>query len=201
MSRRLLLSLLAVSLLLPGFALAKKKTPKPLVLEPIAAELRVGGAELSKNQTKALKVAGRCLQDDALWARALENREPLTQIYEMLSGSVVCWQGAEKKAGKVSEEFGAAKSFITARARYIETLRSFYFALGEKFRAGADHDRLCDRLRTAVGEAAAANSIGADLQQKFNGDGAKLLAAQLDADIRGIGEQVAAEFKNQKCSK
>ena len=45
--------------------------------------------------------------DDALWA-ALENCEPLTQIYEMLAGAVVCWQGAEKKAGKVAEEFTAA---------------------------------------------------------------------------------------------
>ena len=199
MSRWMLLFSLSIALLLPGLAVAKKKAPKPLVLEPIAVDLRVDGAELSKDQLKALKVAGRCVKDDALWARALENREPLTQIYEMLAGAVVCWQGAEKRAGKVAEEFSAAKSFITARTRYIEMLRSFYFALGEKFRAGADHDRLCDRLRAAVGEAAAANEAASGLIEKFNNDPARQLAAQLDADIRGTGEQVAAEYKNQKC--
>jgi len=196
----MILAVLCSLLLLPASALAKKKTPKPLVLEGLAADLRAASGELASDQLKALKVAGRCVQDDRIWAREMENREPVTQTYETLAGAVVCWQGAEKKAGKVGDSFAAATRFVAARARYVETLRSFYFALTEKFRTGADGQRLCDRLKVALGEAGAANGLGADLAAAFTDEGAKTMAAQLDADIKHWGEVVAAEFKHQKCS-
>ena len=202
MSHRLFLVVLSLTLLLPVAAVAKKKkkAPKPLVLEAIAVDLRGEDGALDDDQRKALKVAGRCVRDDAIWARSIENREPVTQTYENLAGAVVCWQGAEKKAGKLGEGFAVAARFITARARYIETLRSFYFALTEKFRTGADSERLCDRLKVALGEAGAANAVGADLAAAFTDEGARAMAAQLDADIKHWGELVAQEFKNQKCA-
>jgi len=200
MSRWLIPAVLSLALMMPAAAMAKKKTPKPLVLEVLAADLRGEDGALSDEHRKVLKVAGRCVRDDGIWAREMENREPVTQTYETLAGSVVCWQGAEKKAGKLGEDFAAAGRFITARARYVETLRSFYFALTEKFRTGADGERLCDRLKTALGEAGAANAVGADLAAAFRDEGARAMSAQLDADIKHWGELVAGEFKHQKCS-
>jgi len=201
MPRWLILATFSLTLVLPVASHAKKKkAPKPLVLEALAVELRGQDGELTADQTKALKVAGRCVRDDAIWARAMENREPVTQTYETLAGAVVCWQGAEKKAGKLGEEFAAQQRFISARARYIETLRSFYFALTEKFRTGADQERLCDRLKVALGEAGQANALGADLASAFTDEGARAMAGQLDADIKHWGELVAGEFKHQKCA-
>jgi hypothetical protein len=197
----MILAVFSLLLLPPASALAKKKAPKPLVLEGVAADFRDAAGELAADQTKALKVAGRCVQDDRIWAREMENREPVTQTYETLAGAVVCWQGAEKKAGKLGDSFAAATRFIAARARYVETLRSFYFALTEKFRTGADGQRLCDRLTVALGEAGAANELGADLAAAFTNEDAKTMSAQLDADIKHWGEVVATEFKHQKCSK
>lgn len=201
MSRWLILAVLSLLLLVPAAALAKKRAPKPLVLEALAVDLRDADGELADDQGKALKVAGRCVQDDQRWAREMENREPVTQTYETLAGAVVCWQGAEKKAGKLGEPFAAATRFIGARARYVETLRSFYFALTEKGRTGADGQRLCDRLEVALGEAGAANDLGAGLATAFTNEDAKTMAAQLDADIKHWGELVATEYKHQKCSK
>ncbi len=201
MSRWLIPAVLSLVLLLPVAATAKKKkSPKPLVLEVLATDLRAEDGTLADDHRKALKVAGRCVQDDGIWAREMENREPVTQSYETLAGAVVCWQGAEKKAGKLGEPFSTAARFISARARYVETLRSFYFALTEKFRTGADGQRLCDRLRIALGEAGQANDLGAGIASAFKNDGARAMAAQLDADIKHWGEVVAAEFKHQKCS-
>ena len=200
MPRWIILAVFSLLLLVPVSSLAKKKAPKPLVLEGVAADFRDAAGELAADQVKALKVAGRCVQDDRIWAREMENREPVTQTYETLAGAVVCWQGAEKKAGKVEGSFAAATRLIGARARYVETLRSFYFALTEKFRTGADGQRLCDRLKVALGEAGAANDLGADLAAVFTNEAAKTMAAQLDADIKHWGEVVAAEFKHQKCS-
>lgn len=203
MSRRLTLILVMLTFLLPAGAVAKKKkkNAKPLVLEALAVDLKADGAELSDAQVKALKVAGRCVRDDGLWAREMENREPVTQTYETLAGAVVCWQGAEKKASKVTEEFTAQSRFFSARARYVETLRSFYFALTEKFRTGADQERLCDRLKTALSDVGKANDLGADLASAFSDPGAQAMSAQLDADIKHWGEIVATEFKHQKCAK
>jgi len=200
MSRWLIPAILSLVLLLPTVALAKKKTPKPLVLEVIAADLRGEDGVLADDQRKVLKIAGRCVRDDGIWSRAMENREPVSQTYETLAGAVVCWQGAEKKAGKLGEPFAAAARFIGARARYVETLRSFYFALTEKYRTGADGQRLCDRLKVALGEAGVANALGADLASAFTNQGAKEMSAQLDADIKHWGEVVAGEFKHQKCA-
>ena len=202
MSRRLTLILVMMTFLLPAGAVAmKKKKVKPLVLEALAVDLKADGAELSDAQFKALKVAGRCVRDDGLWAREMENREPVTQTYETLAGAVVCWQGAEKKAAKVTEEFSAQNQFVSARARYVETLRSFYFALTEKFRTGADQERLCDRLKTALSDAGKANDLGANLASSFRDPAAQAMSAQLDADIKHWGEIVATEFKHQKCAK
>lgn len=198
MSRWLIPLVLGTVLLVPLAASAKKKA-KPLVLEPLAADIRAKTGELTTDQTKALRQAGRCLEGDRFWAREMENRDPVNQTYETLAGAVVCWQGAEKKAGKQDEGFASAKRFIQARTRYVETLRSFYFALTEKLRTGADQGRLCERLSIALGEAGKANELGAGLAEVFQNEEARALAAQLDADIKYWGEGVASEYKHQKC--
>ena len=200
MSRWFPILALTLAVFLPLTASAKEKKKKPLALEPLAEEVRAHtGAELTKDQLKALRVASRCLDDDQFWAREMENREPVTQTYETLSGAVVCWQGAEKKASKLDDSFGSALGYIRARARYVEVLRSFYFSLTEKLRTGADIGRLCERLNTTLEQAAAANDAGAGLAESFQTPNAQALAAQLDADIAYWGELVANEHKHQKC--
>ncbi|MEE2828164.1 MAG: hypothetical protein VX498_03165 [Myxococcota bacterium] len=197
MVSRLSIPLLVLVVLLPVTASAKKP-PKPMLLEPFAAELREQKGELSKQEDKALRVASRCLKDDELWVQRMEN-DPVNRTYESLGGAVVCWQGAEKQALKSGDGFGAARQWIQTRTRYVETLRSFFFAMMEKLQPGADRKRVCDRLTTALKEVASAKSVGEALVEAFQSGSAKALAGQLDADVTHWGETLVQHFENQKC--
>jgi hypothetical protein len=193
---------LSVSVLLPLSASAKGKKPKPLVLEPLAQEIReTSGAELTKHHLKVLRNAGRCLNDDKFWVREMENRDPVTQIYETLSGAVVCWQDAEKKGAKLKlgEEWSSSQRYISTRTRYVESLRSYFFALSEKLRAGADVGRLCARLKTSLEDAVKAKEEAEGLNESFQTADARALAEQLMSDVWAFNENIAAEYGHQKC--
>jgi len=197
MTRTLLLSI-AVLLVLPATSLAaKKKEPKPLVLEPLAAELRASQGELSGDQLKVLKIAGRCLVSDKHWERGQENNIPVNQIYELLASSVVCWQGAEKKGAKLGESFAAVNRWMVARARYVECLRSFIWGIDAKL--SGDRAQVCRRMKTAIEQSAQASEAAAALQESYSTEGAQALAGQMLAEAKGMAEMVGGEFRNQKC--
>lgn len=189
----------SLSLCIAGSALAAPKA-RAMLLQPLADELAVPeGQEQSKDVVKGLNVAERCLKQDRSWQRSQENQVPVNQLYESLSSAVVCWQGAEKKAQKAGEPGAPLAWWTTARARYIESFRTYLWAIDAKL--AGDRAFVCRRLGSAMVEKAAAEAAGAGLADKYQQVAAQALAAQLSADIGGLAEAIEAEHKNQGCGK
>ena len=200
MPRRITVLLVALALLLPAAALAKKPLKrKPMVLDPLGAEIAARG-ELTDDLWKVLRVADRCLDGDKNWKREQERpgtNVPVNSIYELLSSSVVCWQGAEKKAGKAGEPFAVVTPWVSARARYIEAYRSFMWAMVAKLES--DRSGVCRRLETARTEGAAAITAAAGLADGFESAEAKSMGLQLDQEARGLGVTIEDEYRHQRC--
>jgi hypothetical protein len=189
MRRLLILALL----LLPLSVQARPKGPS--LIEPLVAELTLDPA--NKDQAKAIKAAERCLDTDSLWERAQENNDPISQVYESLTTAVTCWQGAEKKAAKAGEAMGSLPAWVSARARYLESFRSFVWALDAKFAGNQTY--ICKRLQTARVEGAAAVVAAENLVDRFGTNEAKALAAAQEATTAAMAQNIADEFAHQKC--
>lgn len=201
MPRRITLLLLALALLLPAAAAAGKKPMKrkPLLLDPLGVEIAAKG-EFTDDLYKTLRVADRCLDGDKHWQREQERpgtNVPVNSLYELLSGAVVCWQGAEKKATKAGEPFAPATPWIVARARYLEAYRSFMWAIVAKMEG--DRAVVCRRLETAREEAGAAITAGSGLADLFNNTEAKSMGLQLDQEAQALGAMIEDEYRHQKC--
>ena len=200
MPHRLTVFLIALALLLPTVAAAKKPLKrKALVLDPLGVEI-AANTEFTDDLWKTLRVADRCLDGDKNWKREQERpgtNVPVNSIYELLSSSVVCWQGAEKKAIKAGEPFATVTPWISARTRYIEAYRSFMWAIVAKLEG--DRATVCRRLETAQTEAAAAITAASGLADGFDSTDAKSMGLQLDQEAQGMGAMVEDEYRHQKC--
>lgn len=200
MPRRFPVLLLALALLLPAVAVAKKPLKrKPLMLDPLGVEI-AAKAELDDDLWKTLRVADRCLDGDKNWKREQERpgtNVPVNSIYELLSSSVVCWQGAEKKAIKAAEPFAPATPWISARARYIEAYRSFMWAIVAKLEG--DRSGVCKRLETAREEASTAVTAASGLADRFDSPEARSMGLQLDQEAQTLSVMVEDEHRHQKC--
>jgi hypothetical protein len=201
LSRRLVLLLVTVALLVPAVAVAKKPLKrKALTLDPLGEEVAAAG-EYTDDLYKVMRTADKCLDGDKNWKREQERPTdslPVNQIYELLSSSVVCWQGAEKKAGKAGEIFAPASTWITARARYIEAYRSFLWAIVAKLEG--DRVNVCRRLKTAMDEGLIAKQTASGLADGFAGTDAKSMGLQLDQEAQLLMAQIEDEYKHQKCA-
>ncbi len=198
---RFALLCLAACLLVGSSAFAQKaKKAKEMLLAPLAAEFAPAeGEELSKDSKKALNVSERCLKQDRSWLRAQENQVPVNQLYESLSSAVVCWQGAEKKAAKAGEVAAPLAWWTAARARYIESYRTYLWAIDAKL--AGDRAFVCRRLGSALTESNLAIDASEGLSDKYKGVAAQALAAQLMADVGGLSSAIGSEHKNQGCGK
>ena len=200
MPRRITVLLVALTLLLPAAALAKKPVKrKAMVLDPLGVEI-AARAEFTDDLWKTLRVADRCLDGDKNWVREQERpgtNVPVNSIYELLSSSVVCWQGAEKKALKAGEPFGPVAVWVAARARYIEAYRSFMWAIVAKL--DGDRSGVCRRMETAKEEGAAAIRAAAGLADLFDSTDAKAMGLQLDQEAQAMGVMIEDEYRHQKC--
>jgi hypothetical protein len=198
--RSLLLTLLALAFtaLLTSPALAEKGPPKLRQLQTMADELGAT-AELSKDAWTAIKVADRCATQDLNWERAMEPEQqtPIDAMFELLASGVVCWQGAEKKAGKVAEEQPRIAEFVGARARYVEMIRGYYD--GFRAKAVGDLNQACKRFKVAVAQAAAGVEAGHGLADRFDQVENKTLALTIDQKIAAVAELITSEYANQKC--
>ncbi len=198
--------LCALALLVPVAAVAGKKPMKrkALDLDPLGAEIQAtaGTFDADDEQYKALRKADRCLDQDRTWQREQEvpgdARITVNQLYELLNGSVVCWQEAEKKAGKMGEGFVPATSWIAARARYMEAYKQFIWGISAK--ADGDRKKTCDRLVDAAGMVPAAVAAAEPLADSYQTAGAQALGNQAVAEAHILREMVTAEVANQKCN-
>jgi len=200
LSRSLLLALLGLGLLLPVSSDAREMKRKPLLLDGLGEELAAKG-EYTDDMYKGLKKADACLKADAHWEREQSrpgSNIPINQIYETLASAVVCWQGAEKKAQKLGDDFAPVTRWVTARTRYIESYRSFVWSLDAKM--SGDRAQVCRRLGTAKEQTEAATAAAADLASTYTTPLAQALGAQLDSEAQGLRQIVGDEFLNQKCS-
>lgn len=195
--RRILLVLLAAALV-PALAQGAPKQAKEMLLQPLVDEMKQGDAPLTKGQEVAAKRAEACLKQDANWLRGQRNEIPLNQLYELLGSAVVCWQGAEKKSASFGEEAAAVLGWTAARARYMESFRSWIWALDAKF--ANDQRHLCQRLKSASSEGIAALKATDGLAESYSGPTAKALAYQLHNDTKTLAEAISSEVKNQRCS-
>ncbi len=200
MLRRPALLLVVLSLLLPTAAVAKELKRKPLKkLDVLGIELAAKG-EYSDDMYKAVRKADRCLEADRNWLREQERPDPVpvTQLYELVAGAVVCWQGAEAKALKLGPEFEPATLWIQSRTRYIESFRSFLWGIVAKY--DGEQAVTCRRLTTAMEEAAAMQAASMGLATKYTTEGAQALGAQADGEAAALGQMIADEFRHQKCA-
>jgi len=190
--------LLVALLLAPAVADAvpPQKPKRPMLLQPLQDEL-AGRGEIGKDAQKALKVGERCMNDDKRWDQALKDGLPVNDIYEMLQGAVFCWQNAEKKATKAGEVAKPATDYFAARARYIESFRTYIWGIEAKLIG----DRLstCKRLKTATTEAGTANTTADGLVEKFTTEDGKILAGATIRSAVDLGTTIADEYKRQKC--
>ena len=179
-------------------ALAAKGPPKLKLLQPLADELAAGG-ELSDDGWKAIKAADRCAEQDQGWERAMapEQQTGIDVMFELLASGVVCWQGAEKKAGKVAAELPRLSLYVTASARYVESMRGFYDAYRAK--AVGDNNQTCKRFKVAVTQGAAAVESSAGLQDHFGEAENKVLAATVEQKAIGVAGLITAEHEHQQC--
>ncbi len=196
--RRVLLTLLALALV-PALAHAGPKKPKELLLQPLVDEMKDGDTPLTKGQEIAAKRAEACLKQDMNWVRGQQNDVPINQLYESLGSAVVCWQGAEKKTASFGEEAAPVHWWTAGRARYIESFRSWVWALDAK--QSGDTRHVCKRLQSASAEGVAALDAAEGLADKYQGASAKALAYQLETDGKSLGEAISGEIKNQRCNK
>lgn len=194
---RSLILVFALALVPVAADAAPKK--KELLLQPLMDEMVPTGATATKAQEKAIKRSESCLKQDNNWLRAQRDEAPLNQIYELVGGAVVCWQGAEKKSAAGGEESAPVHWWTSGRARYIETFRSWLWSLDAKLSGDVRH--VCKRLDVAVKEGGAAAAASENLAEKYQGAAAKALAHQLSADITALNEAVTSEYANQRCSK
>lgn len=191
---RLILCLLALSL--PTIAAAKEKAPKPSFVQPLLDELATRG-ELSKDQSKALKAAHRCIDSDRNWERGQDNQLTPTQLYEAASGAVVCWQGAEKKATKLGEAMVPATGWIAARARYLEAYRDYLWAIEAKLKG--DRIFTCKRLVTAMGAREKMVDSHKGLAESFTVEHAQGFGALQTSLSDALAQSIEGEHGNQKC--
>ncbi|MBJ95378.1 MAG: hypothetical protein CMP23_13025 [Rickettsiales bacterium] len=199
-----LLSILSLALLVlciaggfPSSALAAGKVAKPLKhLEAMAEQARLKG-DLSKEARRALKYADRCFSDDGIWERAVDNRASVNEIYEALSGAVICWQSAENKFAKAGAGLELPNRWVAARARYIEAFRGYLWGIDAKM--SGDRTQACRRLRTATRQVGAANEAAAGLAEGFTVEEARKLALATQQQSAEMGSIIATEFQNQKC--
>ncbi len=193
------LLLLLAALLLPAAGQAAPKKAKELLLQPLVEEMKAPEVELTKAQAVAVKRSESCLQQDSNWLRAQQNQVPVSQLYELLGSAVVCWQGAEKKAAAAGAEGLALHGWTAGRTRYMESFRSWMWAVDAKM--SNDRRHICQRLETASKEALASVQAADGLAERYQGAGAKAMAFQLEADSKVMAETVSTEYKNQRCSK
>lgn len=198
--RSLLLTLLAFALTAAVVtpALAAKGPPKLKQLQSLADEFLTEGA-VSADAWKALKAADRCANQDLLWERAMEPEQmtPIDEMFELLAAGVVCWQGAEMKAAKLTEEQPRLGEIVAARARYAELVRGYYDAFRAK--AVGNLTQTCKRFKVAVAQAAAAVDASHGLLDRFDSVENKTLAMTVDQKIGAVAELVTVEYANQKC--
>jgi hypothetical protein len=189
---------LALALLLvPLLAQAAPKKAKELLLQPLVDEITQPGVELTKAQTIAVKRSETCIKQDRNWLRAQQDEVPLTQLRELLDSAVVCWQGAEKKSAAGGEETARIHWWTTGRARYIESLRTWLYAMEAKY--SNDKRHICQRLDSAARSGAAAVNASEGLAEKYEGAKAKALAFQLSTDSTSLHEAILDEVKHQRC--
>lgn len=197
---RLSAAVLVLALLVPSFAVAKKPIKrKELTLDAIGVELEARG-EYTDDMYVALRKASGCLDSDRNWEREQErpgDNTSITDIYEMLASSVVCWQGAEKKAQKLGEPFAPATAWISARARYIESYREFINGMHAKMEGNRVH--VCTRLKTALDLSDLARGAASGLADKFQTPGGQALGAQADTEAQALRGMVLSEYEHQKC--
>lgn len=172
---------------------------KELLLQPLLDEMVPAGAVATKAQDKAIKRSESCLKQDRNWLRAQNDEVPLNQLYELVGGAVVCWQGAEKKSAAGGEESAVVHWWTQGRARYIETFRSWLWSLDAKL--SGDNRHVCKRLDVALKEGNAAAEAADGLAEKYEGAAAKALAHQLSADATALNQAVTSEYANQRCGK
>ena len=197
--RRISLSLVALALaLVSAQADAVPKAAKEMLLQPLVDEMKQGDEPLTKEQEIAAKRAEACLKQDGNWLRGQQNEIPLNQLYELLGSAVVCWQAAEKKTGTFGEPAAAVHAWTAARTRYMECFRGWVWALDAKMSNDPRH--VCKRLKAASSAGAAALVASDGLAEKYKSPTAKALAYQLQNDSKTLGEAVASEIKNQRCS-
>ena len=122
---------------------------------------------------------------------------PVSRIYEYLQSAVFCWQTAEKKATKVGDSAEPAASYYAARARYIESFRSYIWGIEAKL--AGDKMMTCKRLKVAATEAVIANTASEGLAEKFATDDGKLLGAVTTTSATELGATIASELEHQKC--
>jgi len=189
-----------LALLVPSFAVAKKPIKrKELLLDALGEELAAKG-EYTDEMYIVIRKASGCLDSDRNWEREQErpgDNTPITQIYEMLASSVVCWQGAEKKAQKAGETLEPATAWISARARYIEGYREFINGIHAKLEG--DRVRTCKRLFTARDLSEAAVGAAAGLADKFETPAGQAMGAQMDTEAKALKGMVLSEIEHQKC--
>jgi hypothetical protein len=194
---RTLFVLTGLVLLLAAPLEAANKAPKPLKFLSALVDEAASKGELGKDAHKALRYADRCLVDDGNWERGLKNQVPVNQTYELLGGSVMCWQSAEKKFQKVAGSLLIPAKWVSARARYIEAFRGYLWGIDAKM--SGDRTQACRRLREATRQAVLANESSAGLADSFAVDAAKALALAAEKMSGEMGAIIATEFKNQKC--
>ncbi len=186
-----------LSLLIAAPLHAAKKAPKPLKFLSALVDEAASHGEITKAAHKALRYADRCLVDDGNWERGMKNQVPVNQTYELLGGSVMCWQTAEKKFAKAGEALAVPAKWVTARARYIEAFRGYLWGIDAKM--SGERSQACRRLREATRQAGVANEASVGLAAAFTADSAKALALAAEQLSGEMGVIVATEFKNQKC--
>ena len=198
MTVRLIAACLLALTLAPAPADAAPKA-KVLLLQPLVDELTPAGVDgaFSKEQERAIKRSEACLQQDGNWLRAQRDEVPVGQIYELVGGAVVCYQGAEKKVTEAGEAAAPILAWTVARRHYIESFRSYLWALDAKL--SGDKRHVCQRLKEAEHEGVAAAGAADGLVDRYEKAPAKTLAAQLMADVKGLNEAILAEVKNQRC--
>lgn len=179
-------------LLVPALAFAAPKA-KVMKLQPLIDEV---GASASKEALAAVQAAERCLKLDENWEMAQEQRIPPNQLYELLATAVVCWQGAEKKAGKAAD--GAPLvAWTAARARFVESYRSFVWAIDAKVSSNNEH--VCKRMKTAQTELAAALAAADKLDGAMQTAAAKGWAAAQAKSTRDFASIFEGEASAQRC--
>lgn len=200
MFHRVVLALSVLILLAPAAALAGKPVKrKPMQLDPLGVEVAAKG-EYTDDLYKVLWSANGCLEGDRNWQREQErpgSNVPVYEIYELLSSSVVCWQMAEKKAGKAGDVFAAAAAWIVARARYIEAYRGYMWAIDAKLEG--DRSQVCRRLAAATPQVDAAVQAATGLADAFSQPDGKSMGLQLQQESLGLKGQVEDEIRHQKC--